>query len=421
MINARVGTVDISPIELCVMGCGDYKLPSRECRDALEANYILLENGESKTVLISLDLLYVGPQLRAELVNRMSKQFGPDEIFLAASHTHYAPMVDETKEMMGEVNQQYVERIAGLISTEIQESLEKEPQEILLRHGDYEFSNVVSRRRRRFLGMKNGKFHLNKFVMLPNFSVKSFPKSHVILILSDNEVIAVLWQFSCHPTSLPIGNAHSAHYVDAVRTRLRKDFGREIPLIFLQGFSGDLRPPAYNLNPKTILGQIEKIVLGPRFRSFTENEYDFWSESVCSDFMFQVEKLLSIGTSRTEPLARKILTKRLTWPLGDFFEDRDLSPRVFSLHKFEFDGVIILGASAELISNWSSHFSALGGNKPVIGVSCIDDTYGYLPDRETLLEGGYEGGDFCKPFGLPPLSPNLEYLFLERLRKFSEE
>jgi hypothetical protein len=415
-IKANFGSVDISPIEECVMGCGDYKEPTLEHRDNLEANFVIISSNQKKTILISFDLLYIGARLRSEIANSLSEFFSEDQIFLAASHTHYAPMVDDSKRKMGEVNLSYLQRIVSEIQTAVTRSIADEPKEIKIKHHEYPLSQAVNRRRRRFLGVKNNRFHFNKYVMLPNFKFTDFPMAHLIIFEGNEIPLAVFWQFSCHPTSLPSGSSHSAHYIGEVRKKLRHEIKADIPLVFFQGFSGDLRPPAINANPKTLMKLLEKWIVGCRFRLFTEQEYEIWCESVSNDFLVNFRRLMKKKVIESIHSPSVLNFCRLTWPLDDFFTPDTLPGRSFSIHKIELNDLIILGTSAELVSKWESHFIELGGSKTTIGVSCIDDTFGYLPDQETMLQGGYEAGEYCDSFGLPPLSPESPSLFVDKLK-----
>ena len=110
-LKAKIGTIEISPFEKCVMGCGDYKEPTNKCRDELEANFVILSEGSTKVLIITFDLLYIGDQLRKGIINSLSDLFCENEIFIAASHTHYGPMVDDSKKKMGNVNFDYLTRI----------------------------------------------------------------------------------------------------------------------------------------------------------------------------------------------------------------------------------------------------------------------------------------------------------------------
>jgi hypothetical protein len=414
-IQAQVGTIDISPIEPCEMGCGDYQKPTNVCRDRLEANFSILHSNESRILLVSVDFLYVGPLLRSDLINLLADEFAENEIFIAASHTHYGPMVDDTKPNMGAVNMQYVNRIAHVIEEGIRKTLKEDRHPIETRHMAYEMSHVINRRRRRKLGAKNKRISFNKVVMLPNFKVNTFPKAHIITLMSEEKIIAVLWQYSCHPTSLPFGVGHSAHFIGEVRRRLRAELGREVPLIYLQGFSGDLRPPAYISKPTSFKEVLEKLIFGPRFRLFKEQEYRDWCSSISEDFLVQFYKLTTSTKKVSMNGHEKIVASRATWPLDEFFEENLSLKREFSIHKIELGNLILLGVSAELISSWEEKFLSIGIDKTLVGVSCIDDTFGYLPDSKSIEEGGYEAGEYCKSFGLPKISNDIEKKFLERI------
>lgn len=415
-MKVNFGSVDISPIEECVMGCGDYREPTNDCRDKLEANYVIFYNQVDKVILISFDLLYIGAQFRDEICNSLSDFFSEDQIFLAASHTHYAPMVDESKKTMGEVNQNYSQRIISQIVLSVRKSLTEDPTEVEIKHQEYCLSQAVNRRRRRLIGAKNNRIHFNKYVMLPNFQINNFPKAHQILLEANGIPLAVLWQFSCHPTSLPSGRAHSAHFVGEIRKQLRREINRDIPLIFFQGFSGDLRPPAINSQPRTPLKLLEKWIVGTRFRLFTEEEYEIWCESISKDFLLNFRNLRKKVKVEGNGDSSELTYSRFTWPLDHFFTPGSVTSRIFSIHKIVLNNLVILGASAELISKWETRFVDLEGANTIIGVSCIDDTFGYLPDRETIFEGGYEAGEYCDSFGLPQLSTKCEDIFVEKLK-----
>ena len=417
-IMAIAGTVNISPIEECVMGCGDFQEPTKVCRDTLEANFVILTESDKKVLIISLDLLYVGERLRREITKSLSSIFANDEVFLAASHTHYAPMVDDSKNMMGAVNDTYLDRIVGELHAAIIKALTNNPIEIEIKHGEYSLSQVVSRRRRRLLGVKNKGFHFNKVVMLPNPSMREFPKAHIIVLEREGTPLAVFWQFSCHPTSLPSGTGHSAHYIGEVRKKLRREIQLDVPFIFFQGLSGDLRPPAFDSNPSRPKKILEKWIVGSRFRLFTENEYEIWCDSIYRDFFLNFMKLSKIQTSKIENRVESLKLSRQTWPLDDFFQPKSIPDRIFSIQKIEIDQIVMIGASAELISNWDHQITAMDASKEIITISCIDDAFGYLPDYKTMNEGGYEAGEYCELFHLPPLSINTEKIFLEKLRSF---
>lgn len=88
-------TVDITPSRAIDMGSGtsaDSVEASPVPGESLEANFVLLQdenNLEDRCMLVSLDLLYPGAEIRAAIENAAT-DLPADRIFLAASHTHRA-------------------------------------------------------------------------------------------------------------------------------------------------------------------------------------------------------------------------------------------------------------------------------------------------------------------------------------------
>ena len=82
----------------------------------------------------------------------------------------------------------------------------------------------------------------NRFIgMFPN-SKKAVDKSINIYIFNSKEKarFCLIWH-CCHPVSRRRRNVYSADFVAIIRKTIRERFG-EIPVIFLNGPSGDIRP-----------------------------------------------------------------------------------------------------------------------------------------------------------------------------------
>ena len=74
----------------------------------LEANALLLGEGDDRVLFISADLLYFGAAL-VDAVRRCAAACGirSDAVILAASHTHFAPATDRSKPRLGRVDAAY--------------------------------------------------------------------------------------------------------------------------------------------------------------------------------------------------------------------------------------------------------------------------------------------------------------------------
>ena len=53
--------------------------------------------------------------------------------------------------------------------------------------------------------------------------------------------VSILWNFACHPVMYHNPKNITSHFPGDIRIGIRKEF-ENIPVIFLQGFSGDVRP-----------------------------------------------------------------------------------------------------------------------------------------------------------------------------------
>ena len=62
-----------------------------------------------------------------------------------------------------------------------------------------------------------------------------------------------------------------------------------------------------------------------------------------------------------------------------------------------------IGLSAEPVAAWGEDFRRYAGKgKLIFPLGCIGTTYGYLPTKKMLSEGGYETEGFFKIFGYRP-------------------
>src|SRR2546426_12823106 len=132
MINQEVfvtaGYIDITPHHPAVLGGYERRTtPFRSIADPLEANVLLLEGGNERSIIITADLLYPGELLRSELLGTLNLR--EEELFLCASHTHYAPMTAPSMSRLGPVDKSYVSYAAGRIATLIQSLLRLEPRQ----------------------------------------------------------------------------------------------------------------------------------------------------------------------------------------------------------------------------------------------------------------------------------------------------
>ena len=162
--------------------------------------------------LCAVDALYAG-----ELVEGAS---GPScrRIF-AASHTHFAPMLDASKSQLGSISHQALSEWRGALRMAKRQLIS--PSQCTIWRADVPLPVY-----RRFDAP----------------GTKLIDRSLYIFELGDGDrTDAVIILHACHPVSRSSHMHTSADYVDVLRQSVRARFGN-VPCLFLLGCCGDVRP-----------------------------------------------------------------------------------------------------------------------------------------------------------------------------------
>jgi hypothetical protein len=220
------------------------------------------------------------------------------------------------------------------------------------------------------------------------------PRDETLHLLTFTDVHArarvVLWSYAGHPVGFPTKSRVSADYPGVVRRALREAFGRDLPVLFLQGFAGDVRPRELG-PPTTIARRLVELVAGPLFTPFTAPQYGAWPGSLAQR---------AVETARAGAAVRQPLTP--TGAQGPIALTRLISGtpegRTVTLQHLRLaPGLGIAAISAEPVAEYASAPRLSG---VVLPVGYIDTVFGYLPTARMLGERGYEDGGFMEAFGL---------------------
>jgi len=220
----------------------------------------------------------------------------------------------------------------------------------------------------------------------------------------DDDVVAELWSVALHPVTFPFRDRISADFPGYVRRAIRDQQGTDLPVLFLQGFSGDIRP----LTPTSGLG-LRRLLQGRRFAGFSPDEYEEWVERLVTD-VFDVDWITLTG----EGLASVRL------PVDrDSFVFGGPPPDEGWLHALRLGDLAILGVPSEVVTAYSSSLVPAPPITDIWGVGCIDHVWGYAPTEAMLAEGGYEARGFCSHFGVESVNPLVESELRTNLRALS--
>lgn len=328
--------------------------------DELEVNGLaFIDQNNNRYQLCSVDTLYPG---------RLVEEFAPADAkyIFAASHTHYAPMLDDAKPKIGSFSEKALNSYSQSISQSLR--LQVKPDRCrmyvaevdvpIYRRFDYPASWVNS------LLTKHAGLYPNQDLAID--------KNIYIFEFSENEksLFAIVYH-ACHPVSRGASDEISSDYIGALRKSIRDRFRIET-VIFLLGCAGDVRP---NITKKRI-PWLPKSRLNWRFNS---NLGQKQRDEIDAKYVQAVQDAQLHDSFSLTSHSMKVHEHQLVLKGG-----RNLSvPEIevgdklrFTFLPFEISHLF----SLELRQGDKNHFL----------VSCSGNTLGYLPHPTQHASGGYE-------------------------------
>src|ERR1700678_1395612 len=405
------GSVDITPRRPLMLG-GFYKrtAPFTSVASRLEANVLLIRGPSSSVTIVSTDLLYVGETLRAQLVKNLRLAERGEELFLCASHTHYAPMTAPSIPHLGIADDEYVQFVASQITTLIK-SIEHKGERCVCTYRIGNADHSMNRRLVRSRLTRSGFARSSGFGPNPkgdrdeSVRIVEFSKP-------GGDPSAVIWNYACHPTDFPDLLQVSAEYPGIVRSRLRSQLG-DIPVLFLQGFSGDVRPP-FSGTSGGLAGLARRILVGPQFRQPLIREWEAWSNSLA-------ESVASFAQSSGRTLKiDSLMLKRIEVPENDYAAGGS-GNKSLVWHLIDCGGLRIVGINAEPVVKYRRLLEEFFSNgEPLLTVGSLDQPVCYRPSDNMIAEQGYEVEGFRSLFNFDARFQNrLQGAVIRRLTEAS--
>lgn len=400
-VLVTVGFCDVTPTLPIPLGANGFpNEPWRRVADSLEVNAVVVHENPAPFVFVSMDTLFVGSAVRREVERGLQGVVPRERLWLSASHSHRAPAMDLGKPLLGVASTAYLEELSARIIRLIRELLQETPHEATVRAFSSQANHAINRRRKGRLRLSGDGLVWGGVAMGPNPGSRCDERVRRFDVVdSDGGRLASAWHYACHPTAAPDRLAVSAEFPGVVRARIRADCGR-IPVLYFQGFSGDVRPPSIATYRESFFRRVR---LGPHFRDFTPDEFANWSSSL-ADVVVRADQ--EIDTQVVSGSGR-LINRRIEVPAEEFFIGADATASV-TFHKVSLGPLRMVGVGAELVSAYQAILEASTGDSDVLGVGCLDGANGYLPTDDQLREGGYEAGGFCRLFALESVRPGVE-------------
>jgi hypothetical protein len=405
--GVAAGRTRVSPsaYPIPIAGHGDRSTARAEA-DALEINAALLTDGESRCLLMSFDLLYIGGSLERRLREALAERYGlrNADVLLFASHTHFAPPTDPALPALGPVNEQYADHVFTEALRLVDHLIATRPVPITIetRRGDLDHS--VNRRRPRFLPTytRSGGLSTARVSLAPNAAGARNETVTVVMLCEhvSNKAIAMIWNYACHPVGHTPSDVTSADFPGFVRAKLRHEV-RDLPVLFMQGFCGDVRPdisPSMAASWRQAAARcIKQLASGTPWLGVTPESWQRWAETL-SQRVKDIAEAPPVSVDN-EPM----FSSELTTISVDAFFDGDAQKTAMEVRGLRLGrDVEIVAFGAEPSVGWVRRLDErLGPSRAVrLYAGYCGDVVGYLPLPEQVSEGGYEVVQSQRLFGL---------------------
>lgn len=404
--KAGAAKVSITPAGPIWMAGYDARTkPSEGVLQEIFAKALAIEDDSGAiTVLVTLDLVGLGPSITDPIVERAQKLgIARERLLLNASHTHSGPgageewvhrfrdrVAPEQVAVVRTYTRELVDKVAGVIAGAVRNLTPAE-----LSYGQSLAGVAVNRRR----------------VTNPGWPG---PVDHDVPVLAvrgaGGGLRAIVFGYACHNTTL--GDYRiSGDYAGFAMDALEKENPGAIAL-FVQGAGADANPlPRRTVELARRHGQTLAAAVGEaltgrmkpvrgRLRAAFENV----------EVPFQAPPSREELTARLKD-ANAARRRNAGWLLEALERDgriRSSYPDPLQVWQFG-DGPTLIAMGGEVVVDYALRFKAKYGWNRTWIAGYSNDVFGYVPSRRVLEEGGYEGGGAMinRPFP-GPFAPEVE-------------
>ena len=405
--RAKAAQVDITPpAQVPLAGFSTRYKPFDGIASPLFISALLLQYGSRRAAIISVDTLSIGKDIQAYIQAKLP-DLSHASIIVSASHTHFAPAIDQELPALGRTDEAYLTFMLSRIDALFDDLHMQEWTSCELRRAS-RVTGLTRKRRAhqqvvpRFLEgyLPRG---VPRVLNAPDFTTTTRSPIDLVGLFAQHATtpnespLALVWSFACHPVSSADPTHVSADFIGHVRERIATLSGNKTISIFLQGFAGDLRPDIHHwsLAPRNMVKSL--LVLGPVWADGNKRMAAQWSGALTREFTSVWEAL---RTANALPAAGDALEARhrqiALSELQTEMPGRTVSLAMQYIRLAE--KLSLFAASGEWLSDWQRHIHSEG--ETVLGVAYTGHLFGYLPTDEAISHGGYEVEGFRLAFGL---------------------
>ncbi|MFZ5832220.1 MAG: neutral/alkaline non-lysosomal ceramidase N-terminal domain-containing protein [Planctomycetota bacterium] len=346
--------------------------------------------GARPVLLVTADLINFRAETWQEICRRIGERTGlkPEEILLVPSHTHAGPVFGpevRTYGLAGEelaVVERYTEKLYAQVADLAAEALEtRQPAKLSSGIGKAGF--VMNRREQTKQGIRIG-------VNPEGFVDRSVPVLRVDD--GDGQLRALVFGCACHNTTLGGKNFKiSSEYAGFAQEALERQFPG-VQAMFMIGCAGDANPDPRGTvelaqeHGRSLAKEVAHVAAGPLRPIAGPLRIAFgWADLPLAPMPSPEElREMAKGPSYLVPNAKRMLTMR------EKSEELPTHYRApLSVWQFGND-LTLLALPGEVVSGYVPLMQKALGEEGLWIAGYANESFGYLPTRQVLAEGGYE-------------------------------
>ncbi len=414
MIYIAHGSINITPVSsMPLAGFPDRKGDFEGVASELEISLIVLKQAGLYLFVYSIDTLFVPDRLAKAIVDkyRSSLNLQDSNVWMHATHTHFAPLLDEAIPGLGEFNPGYYSFVESQLLTLTDQVLNNGFKEVFLSYQERDAPISVSRRKR-MLRMQELKPRL-KTLLYPDYNKAIDTNVSLVKFINANgDTEAVLWSYACHPVHYVNRQNVSAEYIGAIREKIQGYYAMPCTVLFMQGFSGDIKADITVVTNTRLIDRVRYFFqYKPKFTNFPSlADYNKWIDILWESVIGCLDsKNISAPGCNMKISDSKLIVDDLR---------HNGHSVVLKLKRVTFQNIFsIIGVSAEVTNGYVNIVRSIFPQQHIITSGCQNGTCIYLPADKQVRQGGYEIDGFKKLFGVSGwLSQSIEKRVKKALR-----
>lgn len=354
--------------------------------DPLLCKAMVLDNGETRLALVTLDLIAWTRSRSEEPRAAIAARAGmpADHVLINCSHTHSGPYTDESIYLVdAKLDQPYLDRVSAAIGQTVCQAAEN-LRPVTVGTVKTTFGGVARNRRL----LRPGGSAINAWLATAEERESlplAGPNDEDLLawvFFAGERPVAALWNYTVH-VNAHFGTSFSADYPGRVATALREEFGAGFFSLFLPGACGDIN--------HTVGFEQISLCLSAAMRDVVHRATPDHSEALGAAW-----REVTLGVRDREPFQEVEIREK--WPDGfDVFENED---RLLKSNPEDTLKTIVQAlriGDAAVVATPGETFAQLGldlkARSPFARTAVAElcnDIIGYIPTREAFGQGGYE-------------------------------